>query len=707
MQRQRLASGGRLDRSKKIAFQFDGKRLTGYAGDTLASALLANGVRLVGRSFKYHRPRGLYAAGVEEPNALVELRKGAHKEPNTLATVAELFDGLVANSQNNWPSLRFDLMGVSNRLSPLLSVGFYYKTFMWPRSWWLRYESLIRKAAGMGAASSEPDPDSYEHAHDFCDVLVVGAGPAGIAAAVAAVEAGARTILVEQDFAAGGSLLAAAPTLDGDAADDWLRERLSYLDRHEAARVMLRTTAFGCYDHNVVGLIERVSDHVTKPPAYRPRQRLWTVRAEHLIVAAGSFERPFVFANNDLPGVMLASAAKTYCRRFAVRPGGKAVVFTNNDSAYAVIDDLLSAGVRVEAVVDTRSVIDARRVSAASRHGTEILNGFAVTEAGGKRHLKRVTVHPFDGRGIVGHGASRTVDCDLLLMSAGWSPTLHLHSQTGAKPVYEAAIAGFAPGESAANHHVVGAAAGLWGFEAVIESGRLAGRSAATGRQCDIPGRALRNAINVEPLWEVPSPKSGSVKKFVDLQNDVTASDIRQAEGEGYGFAEHLKRYTALAMGTDQGKLSAVNGMALMAAARRVAISDVGTTTFRPPFTPVAVGALAGRVRGKHYRPARVTPMHCWHESNGARLMQTGAWLRPRCYLRNGESEEAAYRREAAAVRSKVGLVDISSLGKIDVQGPDAGEFLDRVYVNKWRTFRVNRAKYGVMLRDDGIVLDD
>jgi sarcosine oxidase subunit alpha len=711
----RLQSGGRIDRSKPLSFTFDGKSYQGYAGDTLASALVANGVRLVGRSFKYHRPRGIYTAGIEEPNALVTLRSGARHEPNVAATKAELYDGLEAVSQNRWPSLKHDMLSVVGLFSKIFAAGFYYKTFMGPtRGAWMVYEHFIRKAAGMGDPTTVPDADTYEKAHDFCDLLVVGAGPAGLAAAITAGRRGMRVILVEDDAQLGGSLLEAG----GDAqSGEWLQSALTELDALPNVRVMTRTCVFGAYDGMTFALIERVSDHLKEPAPFQPRQRYWRIRAERAILASGRIERPLVFGNNDLPGVMLAGAVRTYVNRHAALPGRKAVVFTNNDSAYTAAADLRAAGADVS-LVDVRATISAGLRERMNRAGVELHLGCAVGRANGGRQVSSVDIVPFDPARPVRAAIRTRLNCDLLAVSGGWTPTLHLMGQRGAKPVYDEASAALIANTIPDGFDIAGGAAGEDGLKACVAGGVRAGEAAAKacgqdgqGAQGRPLGDGLADAPEVTPIapvWQIPHPlNTRARKKFVDLQHDVGAEDLELAQREGYVSVEHTKRYTTLGMANDQGKTSNLNALGIMAGLRGQRIAEVGTTTFRPPFRPVSIGAIAGPETGLHFKPSRRSPMHDWHASNGAAFTTTGLWLRPWYFPKPGESKTEAYIREAAHVRRSVGMVDVSSLGKIDVQGPDAAEFLNRVYVNGFKMLPVGKARYGVMLRPDGIVMDD
>ncbi|MBI3370898.1 MAG: sarcosine oxidase subunit alpha family protein [Betaproteobacteria bacterium] len=710
----RLARGGRIDRSRALSFEFDGRSYAGFAGDTLASALLANGVHLIGRSFKYHRPRGIYTAGLEEPNALVSLRRGGRHEPNVAATTVELFDGLEARSQNSWPALDFDLMRVIDRVSRVFASGFYYKTFMGPtRGAWMFYEKFIRRATGFGTPPLERDPDRYEKGHAFCDVLVVGGGASGLAAALAAGRSGARVVLVEDGADLGGSLLS-RPT--GGDTDAWLRTVVGELRRLPNVRLMTRTTVFGAYDNLVFGLLERVGDHLPVPAPEQPRQRYWVLRARQVVLATGMLERPIVFGNNDLPGVMLASAGRSYVNRFAVIPGRKIVVFTNNDTAYAAALDLAASGIEV-AVVDLRSAVSAELQHDARHAGIALHPGCAVARANGGMHVRSVEVCTFDSAQATIGDAKLRLPCDLLLVSGGWTPTLQLLGQRGAKPVYDEKRAMFVAAEIPRGYRVTGSATGEPGLRLRVASGLKQGSTAAqacgfaVSPDAESVGATFhdeRIMTDITPVAAIPDPPdAGYRKKFVDFQHDVGFDDIALALREGYESIEHLKRYTTLGMALDQGKTSSVNALAIAARMLGRPINELGTTTFRPPYRPIAIGALAGPETGLHFKPIRRSPMHELHARNGAVFTTAGFWLRPWYYPKPGESPRDAYIREADAVRKAVGMVDVSSLGKIDVQGPDAAEFLNRVYTNGFDTLVIGKARYGVMLRPDGIVADD
>jgi sarcosine oxidase subunit alpha len=698
----RTASGGRVDRSRKLRFQFDGIGYEGLAGDTLASALLANGVHLVGRSFKYHRPRGILTAGAEEPNALVTVRRDAARvTPNLRATQVELYEGLEASSQNCWPSLGFDLGRVNDFLSPLFPAGFYYKTFMWPRSAWVKlYEPLIRRAAGLGRAPSQPDPDRYVQRYAHCDVLVVGSGPTGLAAARAAADAGARVILCDEQAEPGGELLDGCPAqIDGLAARDWLARSLAALTASPRVRLLARTTAFGYFPHNSVALVERLTDHLAQPAPGAARERLWQVRAREVVLATGAIEQPLVFPGNDRPGVMLAGAARSYLRRYGVRAGTRAVLVTTTDAGYLAALDLHGAGVPVAAIADLRPAASASWADAAKRAGIEVRAGVSVS---GTRGGSRVTGIAIGGRHVA---------CDLVLMSGGFVPSVHLFSQSRGRLTFSDSARSFVPSLSAERERSAGACRGVYGLAAALADGAAAGLAAA--QACGLAGSAHRHevageAASREAPGAVPrDPAAGAAKAFVDFQNDVTTRDLALAAQEGFRSIEHVKRYTTVGMATDQGKTSNLNALGLVAARLGVAVPEVGHTTFRMPYTPVTFGALAGGARGELFDPVRKTPMHASAVARGAVFEDVGQWKRARFFPRAGEDMHAAVARECRAVRGACGIFDASTLGKIAVVGPDAAEFLNRFYVNDFSALAPARCRYGVLLREDGFICDD
>ena len=711
-QQQRLDDGGQINRLAPINFTFDGKKFIGFEGDTLASALLANGVRLVGRSFKYHRPRGIYSAGIEEPNALVALRSGDRHEPNTRATAIELFPGLEAKSQNRWPNLLLDYLQINNLLSPFLSAGFYYKTFMGLPGWHF-YEYFIRKAAGMGDGTKFKDPDKYDKKHVHCDILIVGGGPTGISAAVTAGRAGARVILVDNHPKLGGQLNGERYFLDKKPAHHWVEQCVEELDGLENVTIATRTSAFGYYDSDVVNAIESVSDHLPEPLDYQCRQRLWQIRAKKVILATGATERPIVFSNNDRPGIMLASAARRYVNQYAVRPGKKAVIFTNNDDGYKTAFDLARSGVEVVAVVDSRKNIPEHFEKELNEKDIEVIASSVVIDTYGYFGLNSVKIGTLSHDGKTIESNPYIVSADLLAVSGGWSPNVHLYCHSGGKPVYNDSIEAFVPGELSQNGHSAGASRGSFSLTDCLQEGHNIANTMAKALNLEvaeqiIPETNENTIVPIEALWRVP----GKGKKFVDLQDDVTESDITLAHREGYVSVEHLKRYTTLGMGTDQGKTSNLNGQAIMAQEKSEPIEKIGTTTFRPPYTPIALGPLAGRDIGLSYKHTRRSAMHNWHKQNGAIFVEAGQWLRPQYYLNemeqpSKENMDKAISREVQTVRTSVGLVDVSTLGKIDIQGKDSAEFLNRVYTNGWTKLPIGKARYGIMLREDGLVFDD
>ncbi|MGH8170768.1 MAG: sarcosine oxidase subunit alpha family protein, partial [Steroidobacteraceae bacterium] len=666
-------------------------------------ALLGSGVRLLARSFKYHRPRGILTAGSEEPNALVELRTGARREPNTRATVVELFDGLEARSQNRWPSLRFDLGAVNSLLSSVFVAGFYYKTFMWPAAFWEKvYEPAIRRAAGLGCASLEADPDTYEKAHAFCDLLVAGGGPAGLAAALAAGRAGARVILCDEDFLLGGRLNGDRHEIDGMGAALWARRVAEELASLPEVRVMTRTTVFGAFDGNTFGALERVADHLPVPAAHQVRQRLWKIVARRTVLAAGALERPIVFGGNDRPGVMLASAVRTYVNRFRVTPGRRTAVFVTCDDGWKTAFDLNDAHADVPVIVDARREIPAALADQASRRGLRVMLGAQVLDAHGAMGVSAIDVRDERGRTI-------RITTDALAVAGGWSPNTALSTHLGGRPRWLDAIAAYVPGDMPRGMVAVGAAAGDFSLAGALRTGDAAGREAAGAAGFDRPAERLPRVddepVGATPLWFVPGFRGTA---FVDPQHDVTTKDIAIAVREGFHSAELLKRYTTLGMATDQGKTSAVNGHALIAALTGRTLTDLGTIASRPPYTPVAIGALAGAHRGPDFRPCRLTPSHRWAQSLGATFVDLGEWRRAKAFPISGERDwKRTLVREVHGVRNGVGVCDVSTLGKIDVQGADAGVFLDRLYANVIATLPVGKARYGIMLREDGIVLDD
>ena len=710
-QKDRLGAGGRINRAIPLTFTFNGRTYQGFQGDTLASALLANGVHFVARSFKYHRPRGIVTAGVEEPNAVVQLERGAYTVPNARATEVELYQGLVATSVNAEPSLEHDRMAINQKFSRFLPAGFYYKTFMWPRKWWPKYEDKIREAAGLGKAPEELDADRYDKCFAYCDVLIVGGGPTGLAAAHAAASSGARVMLVDDQRELGGSLLSGRAEIDGRAASHWVEKIEAELRQMPEVTILTRSTAFGYQDHNLVTVTQRLTEHLPVSMRKGTRELLWKVRAKRVILATGAHERPIVFGNNDLPGVMLASAVSTYIHRYGVLPGREAVVFTNNDDGYQCALDLKTCGAKVT-VVDPRAQGNGALPAAARRHGVKVLNNAVVTSAQGKLRVGSVEVAAY-ANGKVG-AKQPDLPCDLLAMSGGWSPVLHLFAQSGGKAHWNDEKVCFVPGKAMQPETSVGAAAGEFslarGLRLAVDAGVEAARSLGFNvTRPQVPHVAEIAEAPLLPLWLVGSREAAArgPKQFVDFQNDVSAADILLAAREGFESVEHVKRYTAMGFGTDQGKLGNINGMAILADALGKTIPETGTTTFRPNYTPVTFGTFAGRELGDLLDPIRKTCVHEWHVENGAAFEDVGNWKRPWYYPKKGEDLHAAVARECLAVRNSVGILDASTLGKIDIQGPDAAQLLNWVYTNPWSKLEVGKCRYGLMLDENGMVFDD
>ncbi|WP_168015992.1 sarcosine oxidase subunit alpha family protein [Halomonas salinarum] len=720
----RLKTGGRVDRSRQLTFTFNGQRYQGHPGDTLASALLANGVDIVNRSFKYSRPRGIVAAGAAEPNGIVQLGSTeAGQVPNVRATQQALYEGLTARSTNGWPNVQRDLMGLIGKLGgQFMPPGFYYKTFMAPASMWLTYEKYIRKAAGLGRSPNENDLDIYDHRHQHCDVLVVGAGPAGLSAALAAGRAGARVMLVDEQEEMGGSLLSSRENIDDAPATSWVEKTLKELSELEHVTLLPRTTANGYHDHNFVTLHERCTEHLSDlaPSVNGRRQvraRLHRVRAGQVVLASGAHERPLVYGNNDVPGSMVAGAVSTYIRRYGVAPGNRLVLSTSNDDGYRAALDWAEAGREVVAIADARQNPDGELVEQARSKGIRIIAGSAVIEARGEKRVSAAKVAKIDIAGFKVAGPVEELACDTIASSGGFSPVVHLASHTGSRPTWNEDILGFVP-SPVKGMTPAGGAHGVYALGKVLEDGVAAGNAASEACGFSAASVSQPNVKNLREgaavaLYQVPHLKATlrGPKQFVDMQNDVTSAAIELATREGFESIEHVKRYTALGFGTDQGKLGNINGMAIAARCLGRTIPEVGTTVFRPNYTPVSFGAIVGRHCGELFDPERYTAMHQWHVENGAEFEDVGQWKRPWYFPRkvNGKTEtmHEAVSRECSAVREKVGILDASTLGKIDIQGPDAREFLGRVYTNKWAKLAPGRVRYGLMCKDDGMVFDD
>ena len=712
----RLNTGARTDNTTRINFTYNGKQMQGVAGDTLASALLANGVNVVGRSFKYSRPRGIVGHGAEEPNAIMQIGSGAATVPNLKATQVELYEGLESASVNGWPNVNFDLMSITGWFGRMMPPGFYYKTFMYPAKLWMTYEHFIRKAAGLGSAPVQDDPDSYDKLNQHCDVLVVGAGPAGLVAAREAARAGARVIIADEQNEFGGSLLASTNNIDGQPATSWVDELVADLEGFSNVQTLPRSTVFGYYDHNFLGILQRRTDHLGISADSGSRQRLHRVRAKRVILATGAFERPLVFAQNDIPGVMQASSVSTYINRYGVAPGNRMILFTTNDSAYQTAIDWHRAGRAVVAVVDSRCAPSGEIVAAAKEMGIRVIAGSGVIEAQGGKRVRRALVAPLNADGTEIAGAVEKLACDLIACSGGWSPAIHLSSHTGAKPVWDESIIGFKPGQSVQKEHSAGACGGTYSLAGCIAEGASAGAEAAKLAGCGdgtvhfpMPQIKEYSEQPAQALFLVPHTKAPSraPSQFVDMQLDVSASGIELAVREGFKSVEHIKRYTAMGFGTDQGKLGNINGMAILANALGQSIEQTGTTIFRPSYSPTTFGAIAGADVGALFDPERYTAMHRWHQEQGAEFEDVGQWKRAWYFPQTGESMQDAVNRECLAVRNSVGILDASTLGKIDIQGPDAAEFITRMYTNSYLKLVPGKCRYGVMLKEDGMIFDD
>ncbi|NRP51054.1 Sarcosine oxidase subunit alpha [Aliiroseovarius sp. xm-v-201] len=711
----RLSTGGRLiDRSKVKNFTFNGKKMKGFEGDTLASALLGEGQTLVGRSFKYHRPRGIIASGAEEPNALVNMGEGARFEPNQRVTTTELFDGLTAGSQNHWPSLEFDVGVVNNYVSRWLPAGFYYKTFMFPRAGWKHvFEPIVRQSAGLGKAPDAEtfDADRYEHYYHHTDILVVGGGVAGLAAALAAAKSGKKVMLIEQTNHWGGRAPVDGGTIDGKSAAEWVDAALAELEALDNVTLRTRTMGAGVYDHGYVTGYERVADHT--PGDGRPRHRLWRIRAGQIVTATGAIERPLSFAGNDIPGVMLAGAVRDYLVNWGVSAGDRVVVVTNNDDAYRTALAVKAAGLEVPVIIDARPNGGGALADAARDAGIRVENGKAIGMVKGGKSVTGVTLCAQQGEGAT----LEEIACDAVAMSGGWSPVVHLWSHCGGKLNWDEANAMFRPDASrpplGANGEgfviPAGSADGEFALGAVLDNAVKAGLAAAGEGEMAAPKGEAEVETDLEPVWIMPQgagPKK-RMKMWLDYQNDVKVSDVQLAAREGYESVEHTKRYTTLGMATDQGKLSNINGLAVLSNALGQEIPTTGTTTFRPPYHPISMGAITGEARAEIFQPIRRTPMHEWHEEQGAYMEPVGHWRRPYTYPRKGETHEQAVNREVINTRENLGLLDASTLGKLIVKGPDAGKFMDMMYTNMMSNLAVGKCRYGLMCSENGFLSDD
>ena len=699
----RLASGGRIDRSRSLRFVCNGREFHGCEGDTLASALIANGVRVVGRSFKYHRPRGILSAGVEEPNALFRVDTGALSIPLVRATLQPLVEGLVATTENAYPSVHLDLGRILDFTHRLWPAGFYNKTFKWPSWHW--YEGLIRRSAGSGRVPMGSDPTEYFQHNLHCDVLVVGSGPAGLGAALTAGRIGARVVLIEQEPDLGGSLLWDGGDIDGVPAGSWHSAAVDELLEVGNVRVLKHTCVVGYYDHNVLVAVDRSSATAND----RPIERLWKIRARQVVLATGAIEQPLVFGHNDRPGIMLASAVRRYVTQFAAAAGRTVVVATTNDEAYRTAFVLQDAGIAVPAIIDSRHQASDAVAHEARRRRLNVVGNSIIADTAGGRSVTKVAISElsWDRRSV--SGRIRWIACDAVAMSGGLSPTVHLYSQAGGKLRFRDDLACFVPDGCRQPVRAAGAANGTFNLDQPVAEGRAAGAAAARDCgfdvQADTPGPNGFCAAPVGAVRQVAG--AGNGRQWVDFRHDVTVGDIELAVRENFVSVEHLKRYTTVGMSNDQGKTSNLNALALLASLTDRTIPEVGTTTFRPMYSPASMGSLTAGTNGNQYSPIRLLAAHDWHAANGAEFENYGAWKRPACYRRLGEARDAAIDREVLTVRNAVGLFDGTPLGKIEVKGPDAAEFLHRIYVNNITSLKPGGVRYGLMLSENGIVIDD
>ena len=714
----RLPEGGLLiDRNKPIKFEFNGKKLSGFEGDTLASALLSNDQVLVGRSFKYHRPRGIVASGSEEPNALMNLGEKEKFEPNQRATTIELFDGLKAASQNHWPSLNFDIGVVNNYLARFLPAGFYYKMFIHPRPFWKYiYEPFIRQSAGLGRAPSQKDHSQYEHFYAFYDLVIVGGGISGLNAALTAAESGLKILIIEQTPEWGGRCLVDFSTIGDETSAEYVSRLVSELKKFQNVTMRSRMMGAGVYDHGYILGYERLNDHLAEEDG--PRHRLWRIRAKQIITATGSIERPISFPSNDIPGVMLASAVRDYAVNFGVATGNKIAVYTNNDDAYRTAITLNEVGVEVPIIVDARASGGGALAERAKALGIRVENGKAISKVFGKKRVEAISIceHKDSGKG------NEKIACDCIAMSGGWSPVVHLYSHCGGKLKWDEKMALFKPDSSAkpTSHDglpfvtAVGSANGFLLMQEVLKDARegcLEVVEASGGKVKKESFKLIEQEYenSLEAIWI--APQDADIKKrskiWLDFQNDVKINDVELAAREGFESVEHTKRYTTLGMATDQGKLSNINGLAILSSSLGKEIPKVGTTTFRPPYTPISLGSIGGSARDELFQPVRKTPMHDWHENNGAYMEPVGQWRRPFCYPQAGETYAKAVEREINQTRSSLGILDASTLGKLLVTGPDAGKFLDMLYTNMMSTLKIGKCRYGLMCSENGFLIDD
>lgn len=708
----RLKQGGRINRNKVLTFYYNNKAYLGYEGDTVASALLANGVKIIGRSFKFRRWRGIMTAGAEECNAIIQIGDKDKSTPNLKATQVPVFHNLKIYSLD-YQQRGFDFLKYFTQFHRFMPAGFYYKTFMRPKFLWPRYENILRKKSGFGITPQRVDQDIYDKMYHHCDVIIIGAGPAGLAAALTYTKTDIDVIIVDEQNELGGTLLASSEIINGQDASVFLKDTLSTLGNCPNISVMSKSTAFGLYDDNFIAVVERKQENYHLTSNNIARERLHCIRATHVILATGAIERPLVFSNNDKPGVILAGSISTYIHRYAVMPGKTFIIFTSNDSAYQTALDIVNAGGSVAAIIDSRH--DAKSELIDRTNKITVYRGHVVIDVMGKKCVRGVLVAPRDKTGTPLRHKSFRIDCDIVGLSGGYTPVIHLHSHTGTKPIWCNQVIGFLPGLTKQSIHAVGACNGTYNLAACLaQSDNVALKIA---KQCNNASKLTQGRYHTnespsakpEALFWVPNFKNAkkSPKQFVDFQMDVTAADITLAAREGYESIEHVKRYTALGVGTDQGKLGNINGMALLAQCLNKTIPEIGTTVFRPAYTPTSFGAIAGRHVDKLYAPERKTAIHRWHEAHNAKWENVGDWKRPWYFPIGGETMDEAVARESFAVRHHVGILDSSTLGKIDIQGKDARTFINRIYSNAYLKLAKGKCRYGLMLTDAGYVFDD
>ena len=712
----RLKNNKNIDSNKKIFFYFDSKKYFGYRGDTLASALLANNVHLIGRSFKYHRPRGFLSAGPEEPNGIIQLESGNVTEPNRRATEILLYEGLTATSQNRWPNIKFDIGAINDFLSPFFPAGFYYKTFMWPPTFWKKYEFFIRHAAGLGKSPQSDDPHKYEHYHYHCDLLIVGGGVSGLCAAEMAAEQDLKVLLVEQEDELGGFLLSdqsSKQKINDLSLMEWKEKILNKLKTKNNIKIVKSTTLFAYMHYNYLLAIQDIDPLDGLKRKNNIRQILWKIRAKKVILATGSIERPLTFDNNDRPGIMLANSASKFLNYYGVKLASEMVVFTNNDSAYQTAIDFHKKGIRVKAIIDVRTYGESDIVKEAESLGIKIYQNYAVTNTSGRLKIKSVTINKIDDSVKKIIGDPFKIKCDFLCVSGGWTPTVHLFTQSRGKLIYRDSDGTFIPNQSFQDTVSIGSCNGTFSLNEILDETfiKIKELLISFDNNSEINQKYKSKPIKNNQhkhAWLIPSPKHlGRTKMFIDLQNDVTAKDIKIALREGFQSIEHVKRYTTTGMATDQGKTSNINALGIISDTTNTNINDLGTTTFRLPYTPVTFGALAGRHIKEFFDIERKTPMHSWHEDNGALFEDVGQWKRAWYYPQPMETMHSAVSREVKATRDSLGILDASTLGKIDIKGKDVGEFLNYIYTNAWSKLDIGKCRYGLMLGDDGMIIDD